>query len=97
MTAIIALGMYASFAGWADAFGGSVLLLLFVALAAVFRYRAALWHRQRREIRNQEPVALARELHDTDRCACADVPVAERNPGHQRPEAVLLAHTVVMA
>ena len=57
--------MYASSAGWADVFGGSVLLLLFVALAAVFRYRADLWHRQQREIRNQERVALARELHDT--------------------------------
>lgn len=57
--------MYASSAGWADLFGGSVLLLLIVALAAVFRYRADLWQRQQREIRNQERVALARELHDT--------------------------------
>lgn len=62
---VVALGIYASSAGWADAFGGSVLLLLLVALAAVFRYRADLWHRQQREIRNQERVALARELHDT--------------------------------
>lgn len=65
VTVVVALGMYASSAGWADLFGGSVLLLLFVALAAVFRYRADLWHRQQREIRNQERVALARELHDT--------------------------------
>lgn len=64
VTVVVALGMYASAAGWADLFGGSVLLLLIVALAAVFRYRADLWHRQRREIRNQERVALARELHD---------------------------------
>ncbi|GAB2857035.1 sensor histidine kinase [Lentzea nigeriaca] len=64
VTVVVALGMCASSAGWADAFGGSVLLLLFVALAAVFRYRADLWHRQQREIRNQERVALARELHD---------------------------------
>lgn len=62
---VVALGMYATSAGWADVFGGSVLLLLVVALAAVFRYRADLWHRQQREIRNQERVALARELHDT--------------------------------
>ncbi|MEU4385302.1 sensor histidine kinase [Promicromonospora sp. NPDC023805] len=62
---VVALGMYASSGGWADVFGGSVLLLLVVALAAVFRYRAALWHRQQREIRNEERVALARELHDT--------------------------------
>ncbi|GAB4586238.1 sensor histidine kinase [Nocardia sp. IFM 10818] len=65
VTVVVALGMYAASAGWADVFGGSVLLLLFVALAAVFRYRADLWHRQQREIRNQERVALARELHDT--------------------------------
>ncbi|WP_394613599.1 sensor histidine kinase [Lentzea sp. JNUCC 0626] len=65
VAAVVALGMYVAAAGWADAFGGSVLLLLFVALAAVFRYRADLWHRQQREIRNQERVALARELHDT--------------------------------
>ncbi|MBC2935167.1 sensor histidine kinase [Nocardioides sp. zg-1228] len=62
---VVALGMYAGSAGWADIFGGTVLLLLVIALAAVFRYRADLWLRQQREIRNQERVALARELHDT--------------------------------
>lgn len=65
VTVVVVLGMYASSAGWADVFGGSVLLLLFVALAVVFRYRADLWHRQRQEIRNHERLALARELHDT--------------------------------
>jgi signal transduction histidine kinase len=65
VTAVVVLGMYASSAGWAEAFGGTVLLLLVVALAAVFRYRADLWQRQQREIRNQERVGLARELHDT--------------------------------
>lgn len=65
VTVVVALGTYVSSAGWVDVFGGTVLLLLFVALAAVFRYRADLWHRRQREIRNQERVALARELHDT--------------------------------
>ena len=65
VTVVAALGMRASSASWTEVFGGSVLLLLFVALAAVFRYRADLWQRQQREIRNQERVALARELHDT--------------------------------
>lgn len=65
VAAVAALGTVASSAGWADVFGGTVLLLLVVALAAVFRYRADLWNRQQREIRNQERVALARELHDT--------------------------------
>ena len=65
VTGVVALGMYAASASWAEVFGGTVLLLLLVALATVFRYRADLWHRQQREIRNQERVALARELHDT--------------------------------
>lgn len=63
--AVVALGLYAAPAGLADVVGGSLLLLLIVALAAVFRSRADLWQRQQREIRNQERLALARELHDT--------------------------------
>ena len=63
--AVTALGMYAASADWSEVFGGTVLLLLIGALAAVFRYRAQLWRRQQHEIRNQERVALARELHDT--------------------------------
>ena len=65
VTVVVALGMYASSAGWAEVLGASALLLMIVALAAVFRYRADLWQRQQREIRNEERVALARELHDT--------------------------------
>ncbi|GAB2692589.1 sensor histidine kinase [Thalassiella azotivora] len=65
VTVVVALGMVASAAGWADVVGGSVLVLLVVALAAVFRYRADVWHRERREIRNEERLALARDLHDT--------------------------------
>lgn len=65
VTGVVVLGMYASAADWTEVFGGSVLLLLLVALGAVFRYRADAWQRQQREIRNQERVALARELHDT--------------------------------
>ncbi len=62
---VVPIGMYATSAGAADVFGGTVLLLFIVALAAVFRYRADLWQRQQLEIRNDERVALARELHDT--------------------------------
>ncbi|WP_408895617.1 sensor histidine kinase [Nocardioides sp. R1-1] len=64
VAAVAALGMYAASADRGEIFGGSVLLLLCVALAAAVRYRADVWHRQQREIRNQERVALARELHD---------------------------------
>lgn len=49
----------------AEVVGSSLFLLLFVAFAAVFRYRADLWRRQAREVRNEERLALARELHDT--------------------------------
>ncbi len=65
VAAVVALGMYAATAGPADIIGGVLFLLLFVALAAVFRSRAELWQRRQREIRNQERLALARELHDT--------------------------------
>jgi signal transduction histidine kinase len=65
VTAVVALGFYVSSVGWGEIFGGSAFLLSFVALGSVFRYRADLWHRQQREIRNQERMALARELHDT--------------------------------
>lgn len=61
---VVALGLLVSAAGWADVVGGTALLLSLVAFAAVFRYRADLWQRQQREIRNDERVALARELHD---------------------------------
>ncbi|MGW5309486.1 sensor histidine kinase [Nocardia thailandica] len=65
VTVVAAVGMYGTAAGAADVFGGGALLLSVVALAAVFRSRADLWQRRQREIRNQERVALARELHDT--------------------------------
>ena len=64
VTVVVATGMYASATGWADVFGGIVFLLLFVCLGAVFRFRSALWQRQELEIRSEERVALARELHD---------------------------------
>lgn len=65
VAAVVALGMYAAAAGPPDLIGGTLFLLLFVALAAVFRSRAELWQRRQREIRNEERLALARELHDT--------------------------------
>lgn len=65
VAAVVALGMYAAAAGPTDIIGGSLLLLLFVSFAVVFRSRADLWQRQLREIRNEERLLLARELHDT--------------------------------
>jgi len=65
VTAMVALGLPASAGGWEDVIGGTVMLSALVALAAAFRYRAALWRRQVVEVRGQERVRLARELHDT--------------------------------
>lgn len=65
ITVVVALGIRVDATSWVDASGGIVLLLLVIAVAAVFRYRADLWDRRQRDIRNQERVALARELHDT--------------------------------
>lgn len=65
VAAVAALGMYAAAAGLADIIGGSLFLLLFVSLAAVFRSRADLWQRRQRDVRNEERLALARDLHDT--------------------------------
>ena len=65
VAAVVALGMDAAAADMEEIIGGSLFLLLFVSLAAVFRSRADLWQRQQREIRNEERLALARELHDT--------------------------------
>ena len=61
----VALGTVASFTDWGEVFASFVFLLLIVAAAAALRYRADLWTRRRVEIRNQERVGLARELHDT--------------------------------
>ncbi|WP_336922324.1 sensor histidine kinase [Aquipuribacter sp. SD81] len=60
-----ALGMYASATGPTEVVGGTVLLLLVAALAVVFRYRAEVWERRRREVRDEERLLLARDLHDT--------------------------------
>jgi signal transduction histidine kinase len=65
VAAVVALGMVASAATVPDLIGGSFLLLFLAALAAMFRSRADLWARRQREIRTQERLALARELHDT--------------------------------
>lgn len=65
VAAVVALGMATAAAGPPDLIGGILFLLLFVALAVVVRSRADLWERRRWEIRTEERLALARELHDT--------------------------------
>lgn len=62
---VATLGMLATSATWTERIGGIGLLGLVVAIGAVFRYRADLGRRQQVEVRNEERMALARELHDT--------------------------------
>lgn len=62
---VATLGMLATSATWTERIGGIGLLGLVVAIGAVFRYRADLLRRQQVEVRNEERMALARELHDT--------------------------------
>ena len=81
VAAVVALGMYATSARMAEVVGGSLFLLLFVAFAAVFRYRADLWRRQAREVRNEERLALARELHDTVAHHVSDIAVQAQAGG----------------
>lgn len=65
VVAVVALGMYAASATAAEPVGGGALVLLVGAVGLVARSRADLARRRQREIRNDERMALARELHDT--------------------------------
>lgn len=65
VVAVVALGMVASAAGLVDVVGGILFVLLFIAGGAVARYRADLSARHQRELRAEERLSLARELHDT--------------------------------
>lgn len=65
VAAVVSLGMAVASADLTTVLGGSLLLLLFVGLGALLRYRSDLWQRQLLQIRSQERLELARELHDT--------------------------------
>lgn len=65
VAAVVILGMVVTSASQQEVVGGTSFLLFIVALGAVVRSRADLWARRHREVRNEERLALARELHDT--------------------------------
>ncbi|WP_427385648.1 sensor histidine kinase [Janibacter sp. G56] len=65
VAAVAALGMVVTHATLAEMIGGTLFLMLAIALGAIVRNRAELWTRQQRDARNEERLALARELHDT--------------------------------
>jgi signal transduction histidine kinase len=65
VAAVAVFGTVAAYTGPGDAIGGAGVLFATIAYGAAFRYRADVWRRQLAEIRSQERVGLARELHDT--------------------------------
>jgi signal transduction histidine kinase len=94
VVAFVVLGMVASAGTWGDAIGGSVFVSTVAATGAAVRFRAVAWDRQLADIRSQERVGLARELHDTVAHHVSAIAVqaqAGRAVAGQRPEAALTA------
>ena len=84
--------------GLAEVIGGFGILTAAAAGAAAFRYRAESWRRAVDQIRSQERVGLARELHDMVAHHVSAIAVqaqAGRAMAGQRPEAGLEALAVI--
>jgi signal transduction histidine kinase len=82
------------YTGPAELFGGFGVLVAAAAGGAAFRYRAESWRRALDQIRSQERVGLARELHDMVAHHVSAIAVqaqAGRAMARQRPEAGLEA------
>ncbi|MGH8971418.1 MAG: sensor histidine kinase, partial [Actinomycetes bacterium] len=96
VTAVI--GTVADYTGPAVVIGGFGILAAAAAGGAAFRYRAESWRRALDQIRSQERVGLARELHDMVAHHVSAIAVqaqAGRTLAGQRPEAALEALAVV--
>ena len=92
------LGTAAGATGPADVIGGFGVLAAAAAGGAAFRYRAESWRRALGQIRSQERVGLARELHDTVAHHISAIAVqaqAGRTVAGQRPDAALEALSVI--
>jgi len=88
------IGTVADAAGPADVIGGFGIVVAAAAGGAAFRYRAESWRRALEQIRSQERVGLARELHDMVAHHVSAIAVqaqAGRALAGQRPEAPLEA------
>ena len=88
----------ADYTGPAAVIGGFGILAAAAADGAAFRYRAESWRRALDQIRSQERVGLARELHDTVAHHVSAIAVqaqAGRTLARQRPEAALEALAVI--
>ena len=90
----VIVGIAADSTAPADAIGGAAVVVAAAAGGAAFRYRAESWRRALDQIRSQERVGLARELHDTVAHHVSAIAVqaqAGRAMAGQRPEAALEA------
>jgi signal transduction histidine kinase len=88
------VGTVSDYTGPAEVIGGFAILLAAAAGGAAFRYRAESRRRALDQIRSQERVGLARELHDTVAHHVSAIAVqaqAGRTLAGQRPEAALEA------
>ncbi len=92
------IGTVADYTGPADIIGGFGILAASAAGGAAFRYRAESWRRELDQIRSQERVGLARELHDMVAHHVSAIAVqaqAGRAMAGQRPEVALEALAVI--
>ncbi len=92
------IGTIADYTGPAETIAGFALLAAVAADGAAFRYRAESWRRALDQIRSQERVGLARELHDMVAHHVSAIAVqaqAGRAMAGQRPEAALEALSVI--
>src|SRR3954471_19773645 len=88
------IGTVANYTGPSDFVGGFGILTAAAAGGAAFRYRAESWRRALEQIRSQERVGLARELHDMVAHHVSAIAVqaqAGRAMAGRRPEAALEA------
>jgi signal transduction histidine kinase len=86
------------YTGPAELFGGFAILAAAAAGGAAFRYRAESWRRALDQIRSQERVGLARELHDMVAHHVSAIAVqaqAGRAMAGQRPEVALDALSAI--
>ncbi|MFF2083540.1 sensor histidine kinase [Nocardia sp. NPDC058176] len=100
--AVVAVGAAVSIAtdytGPTELFGGLAVLAAVAAGGAAFRYRAESWRRALDQVRSQERVGLARELHDSVAHHVSAITVqaqAGRAMARKRPEAALEALSVI--
>src|SRR3954468_1328989 len=92
------IGTVADYTGPSEIIGGFGILTAVAAGGAAFRYRAESWRRALEQIRSQERVGLARELHDMVAHHVSAIAVqaqAGRAMAGQRPEAGLEALAVI--